>query len=190
MPTFIKIKNGIFNDFTIKNKKFIVNPIKEFMTYYGAKYTGQTPQSVANSFLNDIKKTKMSDEIYNILTTNNIKHRTHADTIYQEYFTDGMPNNNAIKKYDLNKAYRYVMEHMDLAIIGCIVNGPGEAREADIGIAGGMPNLMYLDGKPSHKVTGEALVDELEKQVRARIEWIRQHPEEMRRRTIPIKIAG
>ncbi|MDE3021897.1 MAG: flavodoxin-dependent (E)-4-hydroxy-3-methylbut-2-enyl-diphosphate synthase [Pseudomonadota bacterium] len=83
-----------------------------------------------------------------------------------------------------------VMEHMDLAIIGCIVNGPGEAREADIGIAGGMPNLMYLDGKPSHKVTGEALVDELEKQVRARIEWIRQHPEEMRRRTIPIKIAG
>jgi len=113
MPTFIKIKNGIFNDFTIKNKKFIVNPIKEFMTYYGAKYTGQTPQSVANSFLNDIKKSKMSDEIYNILTTNNIKHRTHADTIYPEYFTDGMPNDNGIKKYDLNKAYRYVMEHMD-----------------------------------------------------------------------------
>ncbi|MDE3208845.1 MAG: flavodoxin-dependent (E)-4-hydroxy-3-methylbut-2-enyl-diphosphate synthase, partial [Pseudomonadota bacterium] len=82
-----------------------------------------------------------------------------------------------------------VMEHLDVAVIGCVVNGPGEAREADIGIAGGTPNLMYIEGKPSHKVSAEALVNELEKQIRDRIEWLKLHPD-VTRRTIPIKIAG
>lgn len=62
-----------------------------------------------------------------------------------------------------------VMEHIDVAVIGCVVNGPGEAREAHIGLAGGSPNLLYVDGKPSHKVQEDALVDELERQIRAKI---------------------
>lgn len=62
-----------------------------------------------------------------------------------------------------------VLEHLDVAVIGCVVNGPGEAREADLGIAGGSPNLLYIDGRPSHKVKEEDLVDELERQVRARV---------------------
>lgn len=64
-----------------------------------------------------------------------------------------------------------VLEPMDVAVIGCVVNGPGEAKEALIGIAGGTPNnLMYIDGKPHHKVASAQLVDELEKAVRAEIE--------------------
>ncbi len=62
-----------------------------------------------------------------------------------------------------------VLEHLDVAVIGCVVNGPGEAREADLGIAGGSPNLLYIEGRPSHKVKEEDLVDELERQVRARV---------------------
>ena len=62
-----------------------------------------------------------------------------------------------------------IIEPMDVAIIGCVVNGPGEAREADIGLAGGSPNLLYIDGKPHHKVQNEQLVDELEQVVRAKI---------------------
>lgn len=62
-----------------------------------------------------------------------------------------------------------ILEPLDLAIIGCVVNGPGEAREANIGLAGGQPNLLYIDGKPSHKVSEAELVDELERQVRAKI---------------------
>jgi (E)-4-hydroxy-3-methylbut-2-enyl-diphosphate synthase len=54
-------------------------------------------------------------------------------------------------------------------VIGCVVNGPGEAREADIGLAGGSPNLLYLGGKPISKVTEEEIVDEIERQVRAKI---------------------
>jgi (E)-4-hydroxy-3-methylbut-2-enyl-diphosphate synthase len=62
-----------------------------------------------------------------------------------------------------------ILEPMDVAVIGCVVNGPGEAREAHIGLAGGSPNLLYVDGKPNHKVSNEHLVDELEKTIRAKI---------------------
>ncbi|MFA7240434.1 MAG: flavodoxin-dependent (E)-4-hydroxy-3-methylbut-2-enyl-diphosphate synthase [Sulfuricellaceae bacterium] len=62
-----------------------------------------------------------------------------------------------------------VLEHLNVAVIGCVVNGPGEAREADIGLAGGSPNLLYLGGKPIGKVTETDIVDEIERQVRARI---------------------
>lgn len=56
---------------------------------------------------------------------------------------------------------------MDVAVIGCIVNGPGEAKEADIGLTGGSPNhLVYADGAPSTKMKTETLLDDLEKAIR------------------------
>lgn len=56
---------------------------------------------------------------------------------------------------------------MDVAVIGCIVNGPGEAREADVGLTGATPsNLIYLDGEPDHKVSNEGFVDHLEQVIR------------------------
>ena len=58
---------------------------------------------------------------------------------------------------------------MDVAVIGCIVNGPGEAREADVGLTGASPNnLIYVDGEPHHKVSNENFVDHLEEVIRAR----------------------
>lgn len=63
-----------------------------------------------------------------------------------------------------------ILEPIDVAVIGCVVNGPGEAREADIGLTGGQPNLLYLGGRPDHKVDNEQLVDELEQMIRAEIE--------------------
>jgi len=60
---------------------------------------------------------------------------------------------------------------MDVAVIGCVVNGPGEAREADLGLTGGTPkNLVYIDGQPSQKLEKENLVDELEKLIRQKAE--------------------
>lgn len=82
-----------------------------------------------------------------------------------------------------------ITEHMDVAVIGCVVNGPGEAKAADIGLTGGSPCLIFLDGKPSYKVTEEQIVDELEKQVRARIEQRKLAPQETSK-TIPIKVAS
>jgi (E)-4-hydroxy-3-methylbut-2-enyl-diphosphate synthase len=59
---------------------------------------------------------------------------------------------------------------LDVAIIGCIVNGPGEAKEVDIGLTGGSPNnLVYVDGKPSFKLQSAELIDRLESEIRAKV---------------------
>jgi (E)-4-hydroxy-3-methylbut-2-enyl-diphosphate synthase len=56
---------------------------------------------------------------------------------------------------------------MDVAVIGCIVNGPGEAREADVGLTGATPNnLIYVDGEPDHKISNEEFIDHLEEVIR------------------------
>ena len=58
---------------------------------------------------------------------------------------------------------------MDVAVIGCIVNGPGEAREADVGLTGASPNnLIYVGGEPDHKVSNEDFIDHLEQVIRQR----------------------
>lgn len=76
-----------------------------------------------------------------------------------------------------------IIEPMDVAVIGCVVNGPGEAKEAAIGLTGGSPNLLYRDGKPHHKLDNATLVDELEKEIRQRIAMRTEQPEKV----IPIK---
>ena len=62
-----------------------------------------------------------------------------------------------------------ILEPLDVAVIGCVVNGPGEAREVAVGLTGGQPNLVYLDGKPAFKTTNEDMVDVLEREIRAKI---------------------
>jgi len=59
---------------------------------------------------------------------------------------------------------------LDVAVIGCIVNGPGEAKEADIGLTGGTPkHLIYVDGEKDHKVEKDGLVDHLEIMIRKKV---------------------
>ncbi len=70
---------------------------------------------------------------------------------------------------DLEQRLEDITEPMDVAVIGCVVNGPGEAREAEVGLTGGEPNLLYIDGKPDHKVNNEQMVDELERVIRKKI---------------------
>ncbi len=70
---------------------------------------------------------------------------------------------------ELESRFDEIDEPLDLAVIGCVVNGPGEAREAAIGVAGGYPNSIYVDGKIQHKAHNDELVDLLEKLVREKI---------------------
>ena len=59
---------------------------------------------------------------------------------------------------------------IDVAVIGCIVNGPGEAKVAEVGLTGASPNnLVYVEGVPHHKIKNEQLIDELETMVRERV---------------------
>ncbi|MBR2466319.1 MAG: flavodoxin-dependent (E)-4-hydroxy-3-methylbut-2-enyl-diphosphate synthase [Clostridia bacterium] len=51
---------------------------------------------------------------------------------------------------------------LKVALMGCVVNGPGEAREADIGIAGGVgEGLLFKKGVPVRKIKEDRLIDEL-----------------------------
>ncbi len=64
---------------------------------------------------------------------------------------------------------------MDVAVIGCIVNGPGEAREADVGLTGASPNnLIYVAGEPDHKVSNSDFIDHLERVIRERAAFLEQ----------------
>ncbi|HKQ31360.1 MAG TPA: flavodoxin-dependent (E)-4-hydroxy-3-methylbut-2-enyl-diphosphate synthase [Burkholderiales bacterium] len=82
-----------------------------------------------------------------------------------------------------------VVEPMDVAVIGCCVNGPGEAKAAHIGLAGGSPNLLYIGGQPNRKIPNEQLVDELERVIREQLHS-RKDDNDPSKKVIPIKQAG
>lgn len=59
---------------------------------------------------------------------------------------------------------RRIKAPLKVAVMGCAVNGPGEARDADIGIAGGKgQTVLFVKGKPVRSIPGEQAVDELMK---------------------------
>ena len=64
---------------------------------------------------------------------------------------------------------------MDVSVIGCKVNGPGEAKEADIGVVGASPrSLVYRNGEKSHLIDTNQLVDEIETMVRQRVKELEE----------------
>ncbi len=68
---------------------------------------------------------------------------------------------------------------VNIAVMGCAVNGPGEAAGADFGIAGGDgEGLIYIGGEIARKVKEEEMVDELEKEIRS---WIASQAEQPQR---------
>ena len=70
---------------------------------------------------------------------------------------------------ELESRLEDITESIDVAVIGCVVNGPGEAREVNVGVTGGSPNLMYINGKTDSKVDNESLVDTLEANIRKQL---------------------
>ncbi len=63
----------------------------------------------------------------------------------------------------LERRLAHITTPMNLSIIGCVVNGPGEARETDIGLTGGGGgnHMVYLSGVADHKITDAGLVEEI-----------------------------
>lgn len=71
---------------------------------------------------------------------------------------------------ELESRLEDVRESIDVAIIGCVVNGPGEAKEADIGLTGGTgQSLLYKEGQKDHKVDNKDLVAAMEMEIREKI---------------------
>ncbi len=67
----------------------------------------------------------------------------------------------------LEKRLAHISTPMTVSVIGCVVNGPGEARETDIGITGGGKgtHMVYVSGLPDHRITDVNLVDHLVAQI-------------------------
>jgi (E)-4-hydroxy-3-methylbut-2-enyl-diphosphate synthase len=67
----------------------------------------------------------------------------------------------------LEERLAHITTPLTLSVIGCVVNGPGEARETDIGLAGGGNNThqIYLSGVTDHRIKNEDIVEHLVRMV-------------------------
>ena len=63
----------------------------------------------------------------------------------------------------LEQKLSHIKTPITLSIIGCVVNGPGEASQTQIGLTGGGQDnhMMYISGVPHHKVPSEKIVEEV-----------------------------
>ena len=77
---------------------------------------------------------------------------------------------------NVEKKLSHIKKPITVSIIGCVVNGPGEATMTNIGITGGGNNthMVYVDGKKSHRIQNENLVDYLVEQIEEKVELIHQ----------------
>ena len=70
----------------------------------------------------------------------------------------------------LEERLQHIRTPLSLSVLGCVVNGPGEARETDIGITGGGKgkHMVYLSGVTDHHVADEDMVEHIVKLVEAK----------------------
>jgi len=70
----------------------------------------------------------------------------------------------------LERRLEHIKTPMSLSIIGCVVNGPGEALMTDVGFTGGGAGsgMVYLAGKASHKMSNDEMIDHIVDEVEKR----------------------
>ena len=97
---------------------------------------------------------------FNILKSLNLRHRgvnviSCPSCARQEF--------NVIKNVEeLERRLEHISTPMTLSVIGCVVNGPGEARETDIGLTGGKSgHQIYLNGEKHHVLRDKSMIDHL-----------------------------
>ncbi len=75
----------------------------------------------------------------------------------------------------LEERLAHISTPVTLSIIGCVVNGPGEARETDIGFTGGGSGqgMVYIAGRPNHKLPHEEMVEHLAGLVESKVSDIK-----------------
>ena len=98
---------------------------------------------------------------YEILKSLNLRHRGVTIISCPSCARQGFDVIKTVEK--LERALEHVKTPMTLSIIGCVVNGPGEARETDLGFTGGGAGngMVYVSGLQSHKMDNERMVAHL-----------------------------
>ena len=71
---------------------------------------------------------------------------------------------------ELERRLEDVRLPLDVSVIGCVVNGPGEASESDVGLTGGFSgSMLYNDGEKQEKIPNDQILERLEKAVRLKV---------------------
>ncbi len=75
---------------------------------------------------------------------------------------------------ELEKRLSHIKKPINLSIIGCVVNGPGEAAQTDVGLTGGGQdnNLLYLSGIPHTKVASSEIINKVVELVEEKVKEI------------------
>ena len=98
---------------------------------------------------------------YEILKSLNLRHKGVNIIACPSCARQGFPVIDTVKI--LEEKLSHIKELITLSVIGCVVNGPGEASQTQIGITGGGKgdHMMYLSGLPHHKVVTDKIIDEV-----------------------------
>jgi (E)-4-hydroxy-3-methylbut-2-enyl-diphosphate synthase len=92
----------------------------------------------------------------------------------------------------LEERLAHVSEPITLSIMGCVVNGPGEARETNIGLTGGGAgnHMVYLSGVADHKITDDKIIDHIVELVEERAAAMAAAKQQETDNLQPVTVAG
>ena len=153
-------------------------PLHLGITEAGSKRFGSIKSSIGigRLLLNGIGDTirvSLSDEPeeeirvgFDILKSLNLRHRGIKIISCPSCARQQFPVIDTVKK--LEKSLEDLSTPLTVSIIGCVVNGPGEASMTEIGITGGGNNthMIYIDGKKGHRIKNKELVPYLDSLIR------------------------
>tara|TARA_B100000029_G_scaffold181638_1_gene179297 strand:- start:3711 stop:4808 length:1098 start_codon:yes stop_codon:yes gene_type:complete len=107
---------------------------------------------------NPIEEVKIG---YEILKSLNLRHKGVNIISCPSCARQGFPVIDTVKI--LEEKLSHIKEPITLSIIGCVVNGPGEASQTQIGLTGGGKDdhMIHLAGMPHHKVPSNKIIDEV-----------------------------
>ena len=98
---------------------------------------------------------------YEILKSLNLRHRGVNIISCPSCARQGFPVIDTVKI--LEEKLSHIKEPITLSIIGCVVNGPGEAAQTEVGLTGGGKgsHMIYLSGIPHRKIPSKAIIEEV-----------------------------
>ena len=153
--------------------KICTYPLHLGITEAGSLMTGSVKSSIGIGMLliegigdtirvslsaNPIEEVKIG---YEILKSLNLRHRGVNIIACPSCARQAFPVIETVKI--LEEKLSHVKEPIPLSIIGCVVNGPGEAAQTQIGLTGGGRgnNMIYISGIPHHKVASKKIIEEV-----------------------------
>ena len=164
-----------------KLSKVCTSPLHLGITEAGGLFTGSIKSSIGigqllmNGIGDTIRVSLSADPIeeikagYEILKSLNIRSRGVNIISCPSCARQAFPVIDTVKI--LEKELSHIKTPITLSIIGCVVNGPGEAAQTEIGLTGGGQdsNLLYLSGVPHEKIPNNEIIKKIIKLVEEKV---------------------